>query len=88
MAELDTRLFTMETRMAVMENRLDTLEEEHDRSNGNLLLAVEAIRKDIKEIFEFINRSKGGITALILAASVITGTVVSVVSWVLAHFIH
>lgn len=87
MEELVIRVSTIETRMAVIETKVDSLEAEHRRSNGALLEAVEAIREDIKEIFEFINKSKGGIAALLLGASVITGTVVSVVSWFLTHFL-
>ena len=49
--------------------------------SDNFSLSLREIRMDIKNIYEFINRSKGGIATLIFSASTLGGIVVAVVSW-------
>jgi len=78
----------VEVRVAVLETRMDALEKARKSDTDNLLEAVDGIRADIKDIYEFINKSKGSIASLILIASGVSGTVVAVVSWALTHFLH
>lgn len=84
---LETRVAVLETRIENLEENHNKLEELHEKSNGALLQAVNSIRADLKEIYEFINKSKGSLAALLLAASGITGIIVAVVDWTLTHFL-
>lgn len=81
-------------KIAVMENEIKGLREQHKAHKDEITLSlnqvwgvVKEIRTDIKNIFEFINRSRGGLYVAILAASVIGGVVVAFVSAILGHFL-
>ena len=63
-------------RLRSLIDRIERLEEER-----------KALGSDIKDIYEFVNRSKGSLAALLLCASALGGVVVGVVSWLLARFL-
>jgi len=48
--------------------------------------SIDGIRKDIKDIYEFINRSRGSIAALLLLASMLGEVVFALLSWWLERF--
>lgn len=85
-------------KIAVMQSQIEGLREQHrshkeeiTRSLSELadkvFLSIGGIRADIKDIYEFINRSRGSVAALLLGASALGGVVVAVVSWALARFL-
>jgi len=85
-------------KIAVMQNQIEGLREQHKahkeeitRSLSDLadkvFESINGIRTDIKDIYEFINRSKGSVAALLLCSSALGGIVVAVVSWALTRFI-
>jgi hypothetical protein len=85
-------------KIAVMQTQIEGLREQHKshkeeitRSLANLadkmFDSINGIRSDIKDIYEFVNRSKGSLAALLLCASALGGVVVAVTSWVLARFL-
>ena len=86
-------------KIAVMQSQLEGLREQHkalkeEITNSLSDLAdkvfnsINGIREDIKDIYEFINRSKGGVAALLLGSSALGGVVVAVVSWSLTRIFH
>lgn len=81
-----------------MQSELNGLREQHKSHREDISRSLEdladkvfssitGIHDDIKNIYEFINRSKGSLAALLLFASVLSGIVVAVVSWGLTRFI-
>lgn len=85
-------------KIAVMQSQIEGLREQHrahkeeiTRSLSDLadkvFQSINGIRTDIKDIYEFINRSRGSVAALMLCASALGGVVVAVVSWGLAKFL-
>ncbi len=86
-------------KIAVMQSQIDGLREQHKSHKEDITRSltelankvsesINGIREDIKDIYEFINRSRGGIAALVLVSSALGGVVVAVVSWALARFLH
>lgn len=85
-------------KIAVMQSQIEGLREQHKSHKEEItksladladkvFVAIGGIRNDIKDIYEFINRSRGSIAALMLCASALGGIVVAVVSWALAKFL-
>ena len=85
-------------KIAVMESQIEGLREQHKAHKEEITKSltdladkvfnsITGIRDDIKDIYEFINRSRGGVAALLLVSSCVGGTVVAVVSWALTHFL-
>lgn len=81
-----------------MQSQIEGLREQHKSHKEEItksladladkvFVAIGGIRNDIKDIYEFINRSRGSIAALMLCASALGGIVVAVVSWALAKFL-
>ncbi len=90
--------YDQDIKIAVMQSQIEGLREQH-RSHkeeitkslnhlaDKVFQSIEGIRGDIKDIYEFINRSRGSIAALLLCSSALGGVVVAVVSWTLARFL-
>lgn len=85
-------------KIAVMQTQIEGLREQHKshkeeitRSLSDLAdkvyNSINGIRSDIKDIYEFINRSRGSVAVLLLSASALGGVVVAVVSWTLTKFL-
>jgi hypothetical protein len=85
-------------KIAVMQTQIEGLREQHKSHKeeitrslcdlaDKMYSSINGIRSDIKDIYEFINRSRGGIVVLLLCASALGGVVVAVVSWALTRFI-
>lgn len=83
-----------EVKIAVLENEIKGLREQHKAHKDDITKSlsdlaykvfdsINGIRTDIKDIYSFINKSKGGIAALVLAASAIGGAVTAI----LTHFL-
>jgi Flp pilus assembly protein TadB len=86
-------------KIAVLEREVQGLREQHRAHKEEISQALrevaenfydslKEIRNDIKNIFEFINRGKGGLAVMLLLASVLSGVVVAIVSWALSKFLH
>jgi hypothetical protein len=86
-------------KIAVMQSQIEGLREQHKAHKeeitrsltdlaDKMFNAINGIRADIKDIYEFINRSRGSIAALLLCSSALGGVVVAVVSWGLARFLR
>ena len=88
-----------DVKIAVLEREVAGLREQHRAHKEeisqslrevavNFFDSIKEIRTDIKNIYEFINRSKGALAFLILCSSALGGIVVAVVSWGLEKFLH
>ena len=86
-------------KIAVMQSQIEGLREQHKSHKEEItkslseladkvFQSINGIRDDIKDIYEFINRSRGSVATLLLSASALGGVVVAVVSWALARFIR
>ena len=84
-------------KIAVLERELAGLREQHKEHKEEIKTALDKVagvffenlkemRNDIRNIYEFINQSRGGIATLMLFASALGGVVVAVVSWALGRF--
>lgn len=83
-------------KIAVLEREVAGLREQHKEHKLEITASLETfktvvsesingIRDDIKEIYEFINKSKGYYAAVLIVSSVIGGGVVAVASKVMDH---
>ncbi len=86
-------------KIAVLEREVQGLREQHRAHKEEITQSLrevaesfhdnlKEIRNDIKNIFEFINRGKGGFAVILLLSSTLSGIVVAVVSWGLSKFLH
>ena len=86
-----------EVKIAVLERELEGLREQHKEHKEEIKQVIDKIagvfydnlkemRTDIRNIYEFINRSRGGIAVIMLIGSALGGVVVAVVSWWLARY--
>ncbi len=86
-------------KIAVLEREVAGLREQHRAHKQEITQSLrevaescceslKEIRNDIKNIYEFINRSRGGLAAMLMWASALGGVVVAVVSWGLARFLR
>lgn len=86
----------MAIQIAVLENEVSGLREQHknhkietvqaiDKLTVAVFDAIDGIRLEIKNIYEFINKSKGWAAAVILLSSILGGTMVAVVTVGLQH---
>ncbi|MEI6730596.1 MAG: hypothetical protein WCL30_04990 [Pseudomonadota bacterium] len=81
-------------KIAVLESEIRGLREQHKAHKDDITKslsdladkvfdAISGIRTEIKDIYAFINRSKGGIAALVLLASAIGGAVTAILTHIL-----
>jgi hypothetical protein len=87
-----------DVKIAVLERELAGLREQHKEHKEEIKTALDKVagvffdnlkemRNDIRNIYEFINQSRGSIATLMLLASALGGVVVAVVSWALGRFL-
>ena len=80
-----------DVKIAVLERELAGLREQHKEHKEEIKTALDKVagvffdnlkemRNDIRNIYEFINQSRGGIATIMLVASAVGGVVVAVVS--------
>lgn len=85
-----------DVKIAVLEKEVQGLREQHrehkieitkslDNFKEVVSESIQGIRDDIKEIYQFINTSKGYYAAVLLASSVIGGAVVAIASKIMDH---
>lgn len=85
-----------DVKIAVLQSEVNGLREQHKAHKEEITKSLEnfkeivsesiqGIRDDIKEIYEFINQSKGYYAAILIASSVIGGAVVAIASKVMDH---
>lgn len=88
-----------EIKVAVLEREVFMLREQLEKHKGEdremfkniwteLRDGLDAVQKDLREIFAFINNSKGRDAIRMALASGTGGLIVAVVPWVLTHLSH
>ena len=86
-----------DVKIAVMQSQIESLREQQrlhkeeitktlNHLADRVFESINGIRDDIKDIYEFINRSRGSFTTLLLFASAIGGFVFALFSWWLERF--
>ena len=85
-----------DVKIAVLEREVSGIREQHkehkvevmasiEKLSDNVFDAVEGLRGDVKEIFEFINKSKGSVIILVILCSVLGGTVSAILPEIIHH---
>ena len=93
MQQLDER----DVKIAVMQNEIAGLREQHKAHKEEITVAlsnltekvfesINGIRSDIKEIYAFINHSKGSIAAWFIAASAFGAVIFSLIGVLINHY--
>ena len=86
-----------DVKIAVLENEVAGLREQHkahkietvaslDKLTDAVFDAIKALRDDVKNIYEFINKSKGYVLACMLLCSILAGLISAILPIVITHF--
>ncbi len=86
-----------DVKIAVLEREVAGLREQHKEHKTEMVLAlkelsteffesINALRVDIKYIYEFINKSKGYFFAMMIICSVIGGSIAAIFPIIVTHF--
>jgi len=87
-----------DVKIAVMQSQIEGLREQHTahkeeitKSLSNLadrvFDSINGMRTDIKDIYEFINHSRGLIAALLISSSILSELIFVLFSWILEKFV-
>lgn len=85
-----------DVKIAVLENEVRGLREQHKEHKREITESldsfkeivsesIQGIRDDIKDIYQFINQSKGYLAAVVLGGSILGGAVVAIASKIMDH---
>jgi hypothetical protein len=68
-------------KIAVMQSQIESLREQHKQQSDKLFDSVNDIRKDIKDIYQFVNHSRGSAAVLLVFAGMFGALIVDVFAW-------
>lgn len=86
-----------DVKIAVLEREVAGLREQHKEHKIEMVAslnkltnavfgAIKDLRSDVKIIYEFINKSKGYVLAMIFACSVLSGTLAAIIPLIIGHY--
>lgn len=86
-----------DVRIAVLEHEVAGLREQHkehktemvnslDKLTDAVFDAIKSIRDDIKTIYEFINKSKGYVFAMMMLSSIVGGSIAAILPIFISHY--
>jgi hypothetical protein len=86
-----------DVKIAVLEREVAGLREQHkdhktemvnslNKLTDAVFDAIKTLREDVKDIYEFINKSKGYVVAMMLVCSVVGGSVAAILPVIITHY--